>query len=87
LALHEGLDQRGLNLAEKIASQANSSSQGKSSAVLDTLARIQFLLGKKDEAIATQQKALDAAADEREKPYLKKVLDDYKQGKLPSVTE
>jgi thiol-disulfide isomerase/thioredoxin len=85
MATHEGLEKRGLLVAEKIAERANTIAQDKSSGVLDTLARIQFLVGKKQEAIATEQKAVNAAADEGEKRALEKILADYQQGKLPKA--
>jgi thiol-disulfide isomerase/thioredoxin len=87
MATHEGLEQRGLLVAEKIAERANTVAQGKSSAILDTLARVQFQLGKKPEAIASEQKAIKAAADEREKRFLEKILADYQGGKLPEIKE
>jgi thiol-disulfide isomerase/thioredoxin len=87
MVTHEGLEKRGLLVAEKIAERANTVAPDKSSGVLDTLARIQFLLGKKPEAIASEQKAVNAAADEREKRALEKMLADYQQGKLPEIKE
>ena len=79
-----GLDKRDLPLAEKMAERANKATEGKEPAVLDTLARIQFMKGKKEAAIATEQKAVDQAgtdgADE-----LKANLQSYKDGKLPSA--
>ena len=87
MATHEGLEKRGLLVAEKIAESANTGAQGKSSAILDTLARIQFLLGKKPEAIASEQKAVNAAADDGEKHALEKILADYQQGKLPKAND
>jgi tetratricopeptide (TPR) repeat protein len=85
LATHEGLEKRCLVLAEKIAERANSVAQSKASDILDTLARIQFLLGKKQEAVTTEQKALDIAVDEREKNGLRKTLTAYQQDKLPEA--
>jgi thiol-disulfide isomerase/thioredoxin len=87
MVTHEGLEKRGLLVAEKIAERANTVAPDKSSAVLDTLARIQFLLGKKPEAIASEQKAVNVAADDGEKRYLKKALADYQQGKLPKADD
>jgi len=87
MVMHEGLDKPGLLVAEKIAERANTVAPDKSPAVLDTLARIQFLLGKKPEAIASEQKAVNATADDSEKRYLKKALADYQQGKLPAIKE
>ncbi len=85
IASNEGADQRGLNLAEKMAERANQSAQGKNTAILDTLARVQFRLGKKQEAIATEEKAVNAATNEAEKNYLKKALASYQDGKLPKA--
>jgi tetratricopeptide (TPR) repeat protein len=81
-----GLEQRDLALAEKMAERAKEATQGKEPAVLDTLARIQFLNGKKTEAIATEQKAVDIAPDDQ-KVFLNKFLADYQQGKLPEIKE
>ena len=55
-------------------------------ALLDTLARIQFLQGKKDEAVKTQEKAV-ANAEGEKKEGLQKTLDSYKQGVLPPAKE
>jgi hypothetical protein len=53
---------------------------------LDTLARVQFMNGKTNEAVATEQKALDIAPDEQ-KGFLKKFLTSYQEGKLPKVDD
>jgi thiol-disulfide isomerase/thioredoxin len=82
LATTKGVDQRGLALAEIIAERANKAVNGKQPHYLDTLARIQFMNGKKTEAIATEQKAVDLAPDEQ-KAFLKKFLASYQEGKLP----
>jgi hypothetical protein len=42
--------------------------------------------GKTNEAIATEQKALDIAPDEQ-KVYLKKFLASHQEGKLPEIKE
>jgi thiol-disulfide isomerase/thioredoxin len=86
LATTKGVDQRGLVLAEKIAESANKAVQGKQPMYLDTLARIQFMNGKKTEAIATEQKAMDLAPDEA-KDFYKKFLTSYQQDKLPEIKE
>src|SRR6185437_340855 len=52
-------------LAEKMAERANRALSGKEPAVLDTLARAQFMNGKKEEAIATEQKAVDLSEGAR----------------------
>jgi thiol-disulfide isomerase/thioredoxin len=84
IATREGLEERDLKLAEKIATRANDAASGKDPAILDTLARVQFMNGKKDKAVETQQKAVALAdADSREK--LQEFLDSYKAGKLPKL--
>jgi thiol-disulfide isomerase/thioredoxin len=86
LATTKGVDQRGLALAEIIAERANKAVNGKQPQYLDTLARIQFMNGKKTEAIATEQKALDLVPDEQ-KTFLKKFLASYQEGELPEINE
>jgi thiol-disulfide isomerase/thioredoxin len=80
------LEKRDLPLAEKIAERANTAAKGKNADVLDTLARIQFMNGKKQAAIATEQKAVDVAdSDTRE--GLKAALKSLQDGKLPGGGE
>jgi thiol-disulfide isomerase/thioredoxin len=86
IATRPGMKKRDLALAEKAALRANMATQGKEPIVLVTLARVQFMTGKTNEAVATEQKAVDAAPDDM-KAYLKKFLTDYQQGKLPEVKE
>jgi thiol-disulfide isomerase/thioredoxin len=87
IATQPGLEKRDLALAEKAALRANEATQDKEPAVLDTLARVQFMNGKKTEAIATEQKAVNAAADDGQKRALEKILADYQQGKLPKADD
>jgi thiol-disulfide isomerase/thioredoxin len=82
-----GLDAAGLALAEKMAERANLAANSKNSGILDTLARAEFLTGKTQAAIATEQQALEVEPDDPTKIMLKKNLDDYQQGKLPQVQE
>ena len=84
IATQPGLEQRDLALAEKIAVRANEAAQGKEPAILDTLARVQFMNGKTNEAVATEQKAVDIAPD-KQKTFLKKFLTSYQEGKLPKA--
>jgi len=84
IATREDLEERDLKLAEKIATRANDAASGKDAAILDTLARVQFMNGKKDKAVETQKKAVELAdADSREK--FQEFLDSYKAGKLPKL--
>jgi len=82
IATDKTIEQRDLALAETIATRANEAAKGKEAAILDTLARIQFMQGKKDAAIQLQEKAIQVAEDDQKKG-LRAVLDSYKDGKLP----
>ncbi|HXP62933.1 MAG TPA: redoxin family protein [Dongiaceae bacterium] len=84
LLTHEGLKDRDLPLAAKIATRANDASQGKNPAILDTLARALFMQGKKDKAVELEEKAL-ALAPEEQRAMMRKNLDSYKDGKLPDT--
>ncbi len=84
LATTKDLDPYGLSLAGKIAAHAAATSSEKESGILDTLARIQFLKRQTNDAVASEQKAIDAAPDDL-KPDLLKVLASYQQGKLPEA--
>ena len=86
IATEPGLEKRDLALAEKMAVRANEATKGKEPAILDTLARVQFMNGKTNEAVATEQKALDIAPD-GQKAFLKKFLTGYQEGKLPDIKE
>jgi len=86
LATTKGVDQRGLILAEKIANHANQAANEQQPQYLDTVARLQFMNGRTNEAVATEQKAVDLAPAEM-KNYLNKFLTDYQQGKLPDMNE
>lgn len=52
---------------------------------LDTKARAFFILGKRDEAIATQEQAVGAAVMFGDKSALEATLASYKKGELPQV--
>jgi thiol-disulfide isomerase/thioredoxin len=82
LITQKGLSKDLTAIAEKEANRAVELSKGKSAEILDTLARVQFVKGQKDEAIATQQKAMEIA-EERAKKHYQKTLDSYKNGKIP----
>lgn len=86
IATAEGLEKRDLPLAEKIAERANLAAKGKDANILDTLARVQFMNGKKKEAIETQQKAVDLASGDM-KDKFEEFLASYKAGKLPPVSD
>jgi thiol-disulfide isomerase/thioredoxin len=84
IATDKTIEQRDLALAETIATRANEAAKGKEAAILDTLARILFMEGKKEAAIQLQEKAIQVAADDQ-KRGLETVLDSYKEGKLPNA--
>lgn len=74
---------RNLALAEACAVRAVKLSEGpEKAASLDTLARVRFMQGRKDEAIKLQQESVDLAPDEL-KPELTETLESYKKGILP----
>ncbi len=86
IAAQPGLEKRDLALAEKMAGRANQATQGKEPGILDTLARVQFMSGKTNEAVATEQKAVNLA-DGPVKERLQQLLTSYQQGKLPEAPE
>lgn len=76
------IGQRDLDMAEKIAIRANETAKGKNSDILDTLARVFFMQGKKEPAIQLQAQAVMVAEDEK-KLFFQKTLDSYRKGELP----
>jgi len=87
IAISDGSEARLLGLAQTMAESAARLTQGTNSAALDTLARIQFMLGKKAEAIATEDKAVSVENQAKAKSDLEKSLASYRDGKLPEVKE
>lgn len=85
IAASDRPDKRCLALAKTMAERSVQLSQGTNSAPLDTLARVQFMIGKKPEAIATEEKALNMEQNPQEKAALKKTLASYREGKLPKA--
>ena len=77
-----GVEQRGLELAKKLAVRANQSSGRTNAEILDTLARAQFVTGETNEAITTEESAVKTGPDE-EKEQFAKTLAAYQEGKLP----
>ena len=69
-----------------MAGRANQATQGKEPGILDTLARVQFMNGKTNEAVATEQKAVNLA-EGPVKERLQQFLAGYQQGKLPEAPE
>ena len=81
IATDPSIKQRDLAVAEKIARQATKASEDKDGGILDTLARVLYMQGKKEDAIALQEKAIGLADGDR-KADLQKTLDSYKKGEL-----
>ena len=86
IATNDKIKDRNLALAEKMAMRANEASKGKDPNVLDTLARVQFMNGKTDAAVQTEQKAVDVSSGD-DKTALQKFLKSYQDGKLPKLDE
>ena len=78
---------RNLPLAEKCAVQSVALSKEAQSDNLDTLARLRWLQGKKEEAIRWQIKAVDKADEPRMKALLQKTLDALLKGELPPADD
>lgn len=87
IAASDAPDKRCLALAQTMAERAVQLKKGTDAASLDTLARVQFMLGKKPKAIATEEKAVNLEQNESEKDALKQTLTSYREGKLPEINE
>jgi hypothetical protein len=81
IATSPDINERDLKVAELCANRANDASHGKDSAVLDTLARVKFMQGQKEEAVSLQEKAIDLSVGPL-KEQLQRTLDGYKRGEL-----
>jgi thiol-disulfide isomerase/thioredoxin len=78
-------DKANVALAEKIARKALEVSEGPSKPMCQALlAKALFLSGKQDEAVQLQSEATDALPEGRRAPF-QKVLDAYKDGKMPTT--
>ena len=85
IATSDGPVEPCLGLAETMAQRAVEMTQGTNAASLDTLARVQFMLGKELKAVVTQEKAISVENDERRKADLEKTLASYRSNKLPDA--
>ena len=85
IATKEGLATRDLDLAEKIARRAKAAATANfdNAEILDTLARVLFLKGQKEEAIEFQQQAVKFAEGGRKNQFQQN-LTDYKAGRVPN---
>jgi thiol-disulfide isomerase/thioredoxin len=81
IATDPNIKERNLKMAETFANRANERSGGKDAGILDTVARVKFMQGQKEEAIALQEKAVSLAEGDT-KTQLEKTLEGYKRGEL-----
>ncbi len=89
IAAQPGIEKRDLELAELIGTRAKDASAKEENSrvkvgVLDTLARVKFMRGKKEEAVTLETRAVEIAEAEL-KPAIQKTLDSYKKGELPAA--
>jgi len=82
IATSKSIEERDLDVAEKIARKANETTKNKDPEILDTLARILYMKGQKDTAIEYQTKAVEFADGNRKKQF-QSTLDSYKKGEDP----
>jgi thiol-disulfide isomerase/thioredoxin len=87
ISAQPGLEKRDLELAELIGTRAQKASAKEDNAqklgALDTLARVKFMRGKKEEAISLQTQAVELA-EAATKPAMQKTLESYQRGELPT---
>ena len=73
------LERRDLELALAAARKADTASEHKDPNVIDTLARVHFLKGELDQALALQEQAVGLATTEAQKASLGKTLEEYRK--------
>jgi predicted negative regulator of RcsB-dependent stress response len=83
LVSDKSIEHPDLDLAQTLAQRAVDGAKDDElkSQSLDTLARVKFLKGNKDEAISLEEKAVAMSAGDL-KNQLQKTLDSYKKGEL-----
>lgn len=81
IATDPNLKERDLVVAELCATRANEAAKGKDASILDTVARVKFMQGNKEEAVKLQEKAVELA-DGDLKAQLERTLAGYKNGEL-----
>ncbi len=80
------LEKPDLVIAEKLARRSVESATEKSKAsVMDTLARVVFLGGRKEDAIKIQESAINAATEDEAKAKLTKTVEAYRRGEIPAA--
>lgn len=71
---------KAIELASQAIAKAVEKTEGQDWALLDTLARVQFLQGNVAQALATQEKAVELAGDEADRdPGVKSRLEEYRE--------
>ena len=80
------IEHRDLAMATTFAKRANEAAGGKEPGILDTYARVLFMAGKKDEAIAMETKALGIAGDNQKASFQAR-LASYQAGELPKLSQ
>jgi thiol-disulfide isomerase/thioredoxin/tetratricopeptide (TPR) repeat protein len=85
IATKEGLAERDLPLAEKIARRAKAAAKSdfEKAEIFDTLARVLFLKGERKPAIELQEQAVQFATGGR-KDQFQNNLEDYRAGRVPN---
>jgi thiol-disulfide isomerase/thioredoxin len=84
MAVDPANDRTALEAAERMIRHADKAAKGVDPEILDTLARLQFRLDQKDQAIATQKEAVRFANDRR-KTQFEETLTSYQNGVLPKA--
>jgi hypothetical protein len=82
IATAKNIEERDLDVAEKIARRAVETTKWKDPEILDTLARVLFVKGDKDKAVEYQSKVVELSDGNRKKQY-QATLDSYKKGEEP----
>jgi thiol-disulfide isomerase/thioredoxin len=82
-ATQKDLPKTALATAEKLAARAVAA-EPDNPAILDTMARVHFMQGRKDKAMEMQEKAVQLAEGDSKAQY-QETLDSYKNGKLPEA--
>ena len=79
----KSIERPDLDLAQTLAQRAidGAKEPAQKSQCMDTLARVKFMRGSKEEAIALEQQAVDLAGD-NEKDKRQRTLARYKKGEL-----
>lgn len=69
--------------AEKLIVKANDEAKSEDANILDTMARVKFLKGDKEGAVAASEKAVSFAKEGRQKDHYTRNLNLFKKGELP----